>query len=46
MSRTKLKIAAVATAIIATAGSVGMTASVAGVDAGKSKDKIGSGWCC
>lgn len=46
MSRMKLKIAAVATAIIATAGSVGMTASVAGVDAGKSETKNNGGWCC
>jgi len=46
MSRNaKLKVAALATAVLTTLGSVAATASTVSVDAGKTS-KIGSGWCC
>jgi hypothetical protein len=46
MSRMKLKIAAVATAIIATAGTASVATATMTVDAGKSTTKIGGSWCC
>lgn len=46
MSRNaKVKIAALATAVLTTVGTASVTAATVTVDAGKS-GKIGNSWCC
>ncbi len=46
MSRqTKLKFAAVVTTLVAALGTVGVGATTASIDAGKS-DKTNGSWCC
>ena len=47
MSRqTKLKFAAFVTTVLATVGTVGATATVGSVDAGKSDKNTNGSWCC
>ena len=47
MSRqTKLKFAAVVTTLVAALGTVGVGATTASIDAGKSDKMTGGGWCC
>lgn len=47
MSRNaKLKIAALATAVLTTIGTASVTAASVTVDAGKSGKNIGGSWCC
>jgi hypothetical protein len=47
MSRNaKLKIAALATAVLTTIGTASVTAASVGVDAGKSDKNVGGSWCC
>lgn len=45
MRNTKMKIAALATAVLTTLGTASVTAAGVTVDAGKN-GKVGSGWCC
>jgi hypothetical protein len=42
----KLKIAALATAVLTTFGSVAATTGAVAVDAGKNDKNTGGGWCC
>jgi hypothetical protein len=42
----KLKIAALATAVLTTLGSVALTTGSMAVDAGKSDKGTNGGWCC
>lgn len=47
MSRNaKIKLAALATAVLTTFGSVAATAGAVSVDAGKTDKNTGGSWCC